>query len=99
MRTRLIAMSLSAGGLALGALMSGGCATNSSSATTRPASLVVEKSGAQLWTDNCMRCHNLRGPETYSATQWEVAVHHMRLRANLTGQEARKITEFLKSAS
>jgi cytochrome c553 len=99
MRTKLIAITLLVGGLALGAMIIGGCTTNSSSATTRSASLAAEKSGAQLWTDNCMRCHNLRGPETYSATQWEVAVHHMRLRANLTGQETRKVTDFLKSAS
>ena len=100
MRTRMIAMSLAAGMLSVGAIVTGGCATTpTASATTRPASLAAEKSGAQLWTDNCMRCHNLRGPETYSAMQWEVAMHHMRLRANLTGQETRKITEFLKSAS
>jgi hypothetical protein len=92
-----ILMSLAAGLLAVA--VAGGCATNPSSAITHPDSLAVEKSGAQLWTDNCMRCHNLRGPETYSAAQWEVTVHHMRLRANLTGQEARKITEFLQSAS
>jgi cytochrome c1 len=97
MCAKLILMSLAAGIFA--AAMAGGCATNTSTATTQPDSLAAEKSGAQLWTDNCMRCHNLRGPETYSAAQWEVTVHHMRLRANLTGQEARKITEFLKSAS
>ena len=83
----------------LSGIVAGGCATHGSIATARPASGAAEASGAELWTSNCMRCHNLRGPETYSATQWEVAVHHMRLRANLTGEEARKVTEFLKSAS
>jgi hypothetical protein len=67
----------------LAVAVAGGCATNPSSAITHPDSLAVEKSGAQLWT----------------AAQWEVTVHHMRLRANWTGQEARKITEFLQSAS
>jgi cytochrome c5 len=62
-------------------------------------SAVAQTSGAQLWSENCMRCHNLRSPETYSSTQWEVAVHHMRLRANLTGEETEKITAFLKSAN
>ena len=70
-------------------------------ATTQPArdTLAATESGAQLWSQTCARCHNLRSPETYSPAQWEVAVHHMRLRANLTGEEAAKIVAFLKSAS
>jgi hypothetical protein len=71
-------------------------------ATTRPAvreTPLAQTSGAQLWSENCMRCHNLRSPETYSSTQWELAMHHMRLRANLTGEETEKITTFLKSAN
>ena len=70
--------------------------------TTRPAvreASLVQTSGAQLWSENCMRCHNLRSPETYSSTQWELAMHHMRLRANLTSEETEKITAFLKSAN
>jgi hypothetical protein len=90
----------------IGILVASGCShnepTSTGGATTRPAvvqSSVAQTSGAQLWSDNCMRCHNLRSPETYSSTQWEVAVHHMRLRANLTGDETKKITAFLKSAN
>ncbi len=59
----------------------------------------VEKAGAQLWAENCNRCHNLRSPDSYSATQWEVAMLHMRVRANLTPDEHKKILEFLKSAN
>jgi len=55
-------------------------------------------SGEELWSNNCMRCHNIRPPTMYSAAQWDVIVHHMRLRANITGQEQRAIVEFLKSA-
>ena len=55
-------------------------------------------SGEELWTNNCMRCHNMRPPTMYSNAQWDVIVHHMRLRANITGQEQRAIVEFLKSA-
>jgi hypothetical protein len=55
-------------------------------------------SGEELWTNNCMRCHNIRPPTMYSNAQWDVIVHHMRLRANITGQEQRAIVEFLKSA-
>src|SRR5882724_10753739 len=55
-------------------------------------------SGEELWSNNCLRCHNIRPPTMYSNAQWDVIVHHMRLRANITGQEQRAIVEFLKSA-
>ena len=46
-----------------------------------------------------MRCHNIRSPGSYSASQWGVIMLHMRVRANLTPEEHRKILEFLKSGS
>jgi hypothetical protein len=55
-------------------------------------------SGEELWSNNCLRCHNIRPPTMYSDAQWDVIVHHMRLRANITGQEQRAIVEFLKSS-
>jgi len=55
-------------------------------------------SGEELWSNNCLRCHNIRPPTMYSDAQWDVIVHHMRLRANITGQEQRAIVDFLKSA-
>jgi hypothetical protein len=54
--------------------------------------------GEELWSNNCLRCHNIRPATMYSNAQWDVIVHHMRLRANITGQEQRAIVEFLKSA-
>jgi cytochrome c5 len=71
--------------------------------STRPAmSLVTEssqKGGAQLWGETCARCHNYRPPQYYSDAQWDLIVHHMRLRANLTGAEAREITKFLQASN
>jgi hypothetical protein len=55
-------------------------------------------SGEELWSNNCMRCHNIRPPTMYSNAQWDVIVHHMRIRANITGQEQRAIVDFLKSS-
>lgn len=54
--------------------------------------------GAQLWAQNCGHCHNIRSPGSYSDAQWEIAVLHMRVRANLTADEHKKILAFLKSA-
>jgi len=56
------------------------------------------KGGAELWAQTCARCHNIRSPTEFSHAEWQVIMHHMRVRANLTGEEQRKILEFLKSA-
>ena len=63
------------------------------------STLAEAKSGAQLWGENCLRCHNSPSPETFSDSEWDVAVMHMRVRANLTEPEAVKIAEFLKTAN
>ncbi|NOZ35484.1 MAG: cytochrome c [Chlorobi bacterium] len=60
---------------------------------------IKAKSGAQLWGENCLRCHNNPSPETFSDVEWDVAVMHMRIRANLTDEEAKKIAKFLKTAN
>ena len=72
-------------------------ATNSSSSNTAGSSMQL--SGQELWSMNCQRCHNMRSPAMYSNAQWDVIVHHMRVRANITGAEQRAIADFLKSAS
>jgi len=67
------------------------------SAKSQPSS--AQPSGAQLWSNNCARCHNFRDPSSYSDKQWEIAGLHMRTRANLTGGDYRKILEFLKNSN
>ena len=57
------------------------------------------RGGALLWSQNCMRCHNLRNPNERSDREWDVIVHHMRVRANLTAEEHRLILRFLQSAN
>ena len=55
--------------------------------------------GAQLWTDNCIRCHNIRPPKSLSDKKWEIVMMHMRVRASLTGEEQRQILRFLQAAN
>lgn len=74
----------------------GKAANTSTSATSSDSYMGL--TGEELWSNNCLRCHNIRPPTMYSNAQWDVIVHHMRLRANITGQEQRAIVEFLKSA-
>ncbi len=60
---------------------------------------IKEKDGSVLWSENCMRCHNTPTPTDFKDEQWEVAGTHMKLRANLTDDEIKKVIEFLKSAN
>ncbi len=59
----------------------------------------MRKDGARAWAQNCMRCHNVRDPQERSDREWEIIVHHMRVRGNLTADEHRLILEFLKAAN
>ncbi len=67
-------------------------------ATSATSVALKDKSGAQLWSENCAHCHNLRPPNEFSQREWDIIVHHMRVRATLTGDESRKIVAFLKAA-
>ncbi len=58
--------------------------------------VVAQKSGAQLWSQKCQSCHNAPPPNAFSPQQWDVIIDHMRVKANLTNQEADKIVAFLK---
>jgi hypothetical protein len=76
----------------------------SAGSTTQPAFAGLfppaePKSGAQMWADNCSRCHNIRPPEYYSDAEWEAICMHMRLRADLTGEEQREIAKFLRASN
>ena len=45
-----------------------------------------QPAGAELWAQNCQRCHNFRDPTSLSDAQWEIVVMHMRIRANLPSE-------------
>jgi mono/diheme cytochrome c family protein len=78
-----------------------GCSTEKQSTEVAAGTTAAPtgKSGAELWAENCVRCHNIRSPSSYSPAQWEVVMMHMRVRANLTPEEHKKILGFLKSGS
>jgi hypothetical protein len=73
----------------------GGCAGGEQAGPEGPP----RKGAAQVWAENCNRCHNYRPPGEFSDAQWEVIVHHMRVRANLTAKEHQTIVEFLKASN
>ncbi len=58
---------------------------------------VQNKTGTQLWGENCGHCHNAPGPGEFSAANWDIIGRHMRVRANITETEEKKIIEYLKT--
>ena len=60
---------------------------------------VAAKSGVQLWSENCTRCHNAPGPGEFSNENWDIVATHMQVRANITGNDAKKILDFLKGTN
>lgn len=58
---------------------------------------IADKSGSQLWSENCLRCHNTPPSSAFADVQWDVVNTHMRQRAMMTQEEADKILEFLQS--
>ena len=56
---------------------------------------VAAKSGAQLWAENCQRCHNTPSPSSFSHEEWVTIGLHMQTRAQLTAKERDKIIAFL----
>ena len=52
--------------------------------------------GAELYAINCNRCHEERFPKEFTATEWTTLMLHMRVRANLTAPECKKILKYLQ---
>jgi mono/diheme cytochrome c family protein len=77
-------------------------ATAAQTAPGRPATAtaaVPVTVGGTRWSQRCGQCHNLRPPSEYNDAQWAVALHHMRVRVPLTGQEQRDILAFLQASN
>ena len=60
---------------------------------------VADKSGTQLWAENCARCHNAPAPGEFNNDNWEIVGMHMQVRANLIKTDVDKIIGFLKSTN
>src|SRR3954470_1913583 len=82
------------------ALLIVGCTSSmKSSNPILASSSESEKGAAQVWEENCNRCHNYRPASTYNDYQWTVVMRHMRVRANLTATEEKQILEFLQASN
>lgn len=56
-------------------------------------------SGGELYAIHCNRCHSERYATEFTAAHWKTIMIHMRVRANLTAEQAREILKYLQEDS
>jgi len=95
----VIAIALIAASLTAGTFLAQGTAAAQDAPTSTTQDPMQFARGAQAWANNCARCHNMRDPKELRDDQWRAAIGHMRVRAGLTGQEARDILAFLQGSN
>jgi hypothetical protein len=64
-----------------------------------PKATEKKLTGAELYSMHCNRCHPERYPTERTAAQWKTILLHMRVRANLPGDQARTILKYLQDNS
>jgi len=55
--------------------------------------------GARVYGKMCGRCHNARSPLERTDREWVTIANHMRVRANLTGDQVRAVLAFLQATN
>jgi len=65
----------------------------------KASEVASSQQGAQLWANNCLRCHNTPPPTAYNDANWNAIANHMQKVAGFTVKDTEKIAEFLKSAN
>ena len=100
MKTKLLLLATALTGFAFVAAFVPHSLAGGDGPKTKPADPAGDgPDGGKLWAQNCSRCHNSRPATSFSDAQWDVITRHMRVRAYLTGTEARAIADFLKDGN
>jgi len=63
------------------------------------AAVKKQLTGAELYSIHCNRCHAERYPTERTGAQWKTIMLHMQVRANIPGQQARLILQYLQENS
>lgn len=71
----------------------------SAGALGMPADGHGQRSGVEIWSQNCGRCHLPQPANQYTADQWESILYHMRLAARLTDAETEAVLAFLQGGA
>ena len=66
---------------------------------TTPTALQAQRSGVDIWSQNCGKCHTFQPPNRYTANNWETIMVSMAQTARLTDQDADAVLEFLKGGA
>ena len=80
--------------LAMLGLMALVCSNSAADADSNKSPL---KSGAELWAENCSLCHEIKPRISFSPSQSDTIMRHMREEADLSPEEQEAILGFLKS--
>ncbi len=67
--------------------------------TFGPTDLFAERTGVEIWSQTCVRCHRIQPGIRYTASRWEIIMVHMEITARLTDDEADAVLEFLKTSA
>jgi len=83
---------------------SGAASTNTVAASSggpaaAPVPVKKQLTGAELYSIHCNRCHAERYPTERTGAQWKTIMLHMQVRANIPGQQARLILQYLQENS
>ena len=52
----------------------------------------------KLWLVRCSKCHNIRSPNDFDETRWDLLMFHMRVQVKLTEEERQAILKFIKQS-
>jgi mono/diheme cytochrome c family protein len=66
---------------------------------TAPARLEAQRSGVEIWSQTCGRCHMPQPAIRYTADQWESIMMDMAIFARMTDDDAAAVLEFLKGGA
>jgi mono/diheme cytochrome c family protein len=84
--------------VALSIYMVGAVFAGPETAPQKPAEKTT-LSGADLYAIHCNRCHAERYATEFTAAHWKTIILHMRVRANLTAEQAREVLKYLQEDS
>jgi cytochrome c5 len=73
--------------------------TKAGSTDTNKVVVKRQLTGAELYSIHCNRCHAERYPTERTAAQWKTIMLHMQVRANVPGQQAKLILQYLQDNS
>jgi mono/diheme cytochrome c family protein len=65
----------------------------------RPGAVEAQRSGVEIWSQTCGRCHMIQPANRYTSDQWESIMANMMILARMTDDEAAAVLEFLQGGA